>query len=84
MPHFCFIARRFSARQKVTFLPVECVGATIGRPPAWRSSAFPGKAFSQPNGHGRAMLAPTKVFDSLKGAPRMLKLSASGVALQKN
>ena len=52
----------FLSSKKSHSWPVECVGAAIGRPPAWRSSAFSGKVFSQTNGHGRAMLAPTRVF----------------------
>ena len=39
-----------------------CVGATIGRPSTCRSNAFSGKASCKANGHGRAMLAPTRVF----------------------
>ena len=41
---------------------IACVGATIGRPPTYRSNAFSGTVFCKANGHGRAMLAPTSVF----------------------
>ena len=53
---FLLILRRV---KKSHSRPIEYVGATIGRPPTWRSNAFLGKSFSQANGHGRAMLAPT-------------------------
>ena len=36
---------RISFLQKITFLPVECVGAAIGRPPTYRSNAFSGTVF---------------------------------------
>lgn len=42
--------------------PIECVGVTIRCPLAWRRNAFSGKCFSQANGQGRTMLAPTKRF----------------------
>ena len=38
------------------------VGATIGRPLTYRSNAFSGIVSCKANGHGRAMLAPTRVF----------------------
>ena len=38
------------------------VGATIGRPPTYRSNAFSGIVSCKANGRGRAMLAPTRVF----------------------
>ena len=38
------------------------VGATIGRPPTYRSDAFSGIVSCKANGRGRAMLAPTRVF----------------------
>ena len=41
---------------------IACVGATIGRPPTYRSNAFSGIVSCKANGHGRAMLAPTSVF----------------------
>ena len=46
--------------------PIECVGATIGRPPTWRSNAFSGDVISQTNGHGRAMPAQQEFFYNLK------------------
>ena len=49
-----------------------CVGATIGRPSTCRSNAFSGKASCKANGHGRAMLAPTSVFDSSAEGSRPL------------
>ena len=41
---------------------IAYVGATIGRPPAYRGNAFSGTVSCKANGHGRAMLAPTRVF----------------------
>ena len=41
---------------------IAYVGATIGRPPTYRSNAFSGTVSCKANGHGRAMLAPTRVF----------------------
>ncbi len=41
---------------------IACVGATIGRPSTYRSNAFSGIVSCKANGHGRAMLAPTRVF----------------------
>ena len=38
------------------------VGATIGRPPTYRSNVFSGIVSCKANGRGRAMLAPTRVF----------------------
>ena len=49
---------------------IACVGATIGRPPTYRSNAFSGKVSSKANGHGRAMLAPTRVFRQSELPPR--------------
>ena len=49
--------------KKLHSCPIACVGATIGRPPTYRSNAFSGIVFLQgANGRGRAMLAPTRVF----------------------
>ena len=48
--------------KKMYFCLVACVGATIGRPPAYRSNAFSGTVSCKANGQGRAMLAPTRVF----------------------
>ena len=41
---------------------IAYVGATIGRPPTYRSNAFSGTVSCKANGRGRAMLAPTRVF----------------------
>ena len=49
---------------------IACVGATIGRPPTYRSNAFSGTVFCKANGHGRAMLAPTSVFRQSEFSPR--------------
>ncbi len=35
---------------------------TIGHPPTWRSNAFPGKFFSQANGHRASNARPWRVF----------------------
>ena len=58
---------RKSGQQKQTVkklhsCPIACVGATIGRPSTYRSNAFSGIVSCKANGHGRAMLAPTRVF----------------------
>ena len=50
------------AERGTRFFSVACVGATIGRPPTYRRNAFSGTVSCKANGHGRAMLAPTKVF----------------------
>ena len=52
---------RVQTVKKMYFCLVACVGATIGRPPAYRSNAFSGIVSCKANGHGRAMLAPTRV-----------------------
>ena len=48
--------------KKLHSCPIVCVGATIGRPPTYRSNAFSGMVSCKANGRGRAMLAPTRVF----------------------
>ena len=53
---------RVQTVKKMYYCLVACVGATIGRPPAYRSNAFSGTVSCKANGHGRAMLAPTRVF----------------------
>ena len=53
---------RKRARADTESAPTFFVGATIGRPPAYRRNAFSGTVSCTANGHGRAMLAPTKVF----------------------
>ena len=60
---------RVQTVKKMYFCLVACVGATIGRPPAYRSNAFSGTVSCKANGHGRAMLAPTRVFRQSVAAP---------------
>ena len=52
----------FVGAEKGAFCLIACVGATIGRPPTYRSNAFSGIVSCKANGRGRAMLAPTRVF----------------------
>ena len=66
----CGCPKYFGFRlSKNVFCLVACVGATIGRPPAYRSNAFSGTVSCKANGHGRAMLAPTRVFRQSVAAP---------------
>ena len=67
----CAVVRNISGSdcQKMYFCLAACVGATIGRPPAYRSNAFFGTVSCKENGHGRAMLAPTRVFRQSAAAP---------------
>ena len=51
-----------TCRKRRSFNFNGLVGATIGRPPTYRSNAFSGTVSCKANGHGRAMLAPTRVF----------------------
>ena len=60
---------RVQTVKKMYFCLVACVGATIGRPPAYRSNAFSGTVSCKANGQGRAMLAPTRVFRQSVAAP---------------
>ena len=56
------LAILFQTVKKLHSCLIAYVGATIGRPPTYRSNAFSGTVFCKANGHGRAMLAPTRVF----------------------
>ena len=56
----------FLSSKKSHFWPVECVGAAIGRPPAWRSSAFSGKVFHRQTGTGEQCSPLQEFFCSLK------------------
>ena len=71
---------RVQTVKKLHFCLVACVGATIGRPPAYRSNAFSGTVSCKANGHGRAMLAPTRVFRQSVAAPHFRRpLCRTGV-----
>ena len=65
--------------KKLHSCPIVCVGATIGRPPTYRSNAFSGIVSCKANGRGRAMLAPTRVFRQPVGRAM---LAPTGVFLQ--
>ena len=56
----------FLSSKKSHSWPVECVGAAIGRPPAWRSSAFSGKVFHRQTGTGEQCSPLQEFFCSLK------------------
>ena len=45
--------------------PIECVGATIGRPPTWRSNAFSGKMFHRQTGRSEQCSPLQEFFDKL-------------------
>ena len=55
----------WGACQKAPSWPIECVGATIGRPPTWRSDAFPGRLFHRQTGTGEQCSPLQEFFDSL-------------------
>ena len=56
----------FLSSKKSHSWPVECVGAAIGRPPAWRSSAFSGKVFHRQTGTAEQCSPLQEFFCSLK------------------
>ena len=54
--------RSFLLDSKEVPWPIEGVGATIGRPPTWRSNAFSGKAFFADKRAGASNARPYKSF----------------------
>ena len=63
----------FRLSKKLHSCLIAYVGATIGRPPTYRSNAFSGMVSCKANGHGRAMLAPTRVFRQSDHLEELLK-----------
>ena len=58
-----------------TLLPVACVGVTLGRPPTWRSNAFPGTVFLQ---NKRARASNARPYNALfQNAKRDAAFAAS-------